>query len=195
LGFLIPVNQVDKKLFKQIRRGDKNAFRALFDLYFNALAAFGYKYVEDAHAVEDMVQEAFISFWEGREKFDHPNAVKAFLYTSVRNKCLNHLKHQSVRRKHEGALLYNLESDQYFESHVIEEETFNQLFAEIRNLPASSREIMLLALNGMKNQEIADELQVSINTVKTQKKIAYAKIKDAMGPVSNVILLMLTSSI
>ena len=185
------MNQVDKKLFKQIRRGDKQAFRALFDFYFNALAAFGYKYVEDIHAVEDMVQEVFISFWEGREKFDHPVAVKAFLYTSVRNKCLNYIKHQSVRRKHEGSLLYQLESDQYFESHVIEEETFNQLFAEIRNLPASSREIMLLALNGMKNQEIADELQVSINTVKTQKKIAYSKIKDAMGPMVQAIFTLL----
>jgi RNA polymerase sigma-70 factor (ECF subfamily) len=187
------VNQLDKKLIKQIRRGDKKAFRALFDLYFNALAAFGYKYVQDSHAVEDMVQEAFVSFWEGRDQFEHLIAVKSFLYTSVRNKCLNHVKHQAVRRKHEDSLLYNLESDQYFESHVIEEETFNQLFSEIRNLPASSREIMLLALNGLKNQEIADELQISINTVKTQKKIAYAKIKDAMGPIANVILILLIS--
>ncbi len=185
------MNQVDKKLIRQIRKGNRKAFRALFDLYFNALSAFGYKYVEDVHAVEDMVQEVFISFWEGREKFDHPGAVKAFLYTSVRNKCLNHLKHQAVKRKHEGALLYNLESDQFFESHVIEEETFNRLFAEIRNLPASSREIMLLSLNGLKNQEIADELQVSINTVKTQKKIAYAKIKDAMGPIVHAIFTFL----
>ena len=191
LGFLIPVNQLDNKLIKQIRRGDKKAFRALFDLHFNALAAFGYKYVPDTHAVQDMVQEAFISFWEGRDKFEHPGAVKSFLYTSVRNKCLNHLKHKTVRRKHEDSLLYNLESDQYFESHVIEEETFNQLFSEIRNLPASSREIMLLALNGLKNQEIADELQISINTVKTQKKIAYAKIKDAMGPIVQAIFTLL----
>ena len=185
------MNQLDNKLIKQIRRGEKKAFRALFDLYFNALAAFGYKYVPDTYAVEDMVQEAFVSFWEGRDKFEHTGAVKSFLYTSVRNKCLNHLKHQTVRRKHEDSLLYNLESDQYFESHVIEEETFNQLISEIRNLPASSREIMLLALNGLKNQEIADELQISINTVKTQKKIAYAKIKDAMGPIANAILLLL----
>jgi RNA polymerase sigma-70 factor (family 1) len=182
---------LDKKLIKEIRRGDRKAFRAVFDLYFNALAAFGYKYVGDRQAVEDMVQEAFIGFWEGRDQFDHLNAVKAFLYTSVRNKCLNHLKHLSVRRKHEDSLLYRLESDHYFESHVIEEETFNQLFAEIRNLPASSREIMLLALNGLKNQEIADELNISINTVKTQKKIAYAKIKDAMDPVMSLIVIIL----
>jgi len=182
---------VDTRLIRHIKRGDKKAFRTLFDHYFNALAAFGYKYVPDRFAVEDMIQEVFISFWQTRENFDHVNAVKSFLYTSVRNKCLNHIKHQAVLRKHESTLLYQLESDQYFEAHVIEEETFNQLFSEIRKLPEGAQEIMLLALNGMKNQEIADELNVSINTVKTQKKIAYAKLKDAMGPVINGLLIIL----
>lgn len=182
---------MDNQIIRQIRKGNRNAFRTLFDHYFSALAAFGYRYVPDVPAVEDMVQEVFIAFWENRTNFEHPGAVKSFLYTSVRNKCLNHLKHQSVKRKHEGSLLYRLESDQYFESHVIEEETFNKLFVEIRKLPPASQEIMLLALNGLKNQEIAEELKVSVNTVKTQKKIAYARLKDALGPLMNVLILIL----
>ncbi len=182
---------MDERIIKKVKRGDKEAFRAIYDHYFNALAAFGYKYVADQFAVEDMIQEVFVGFWQTRDNFDHINAVKSFLYTSVRNRCLNHIKHQAVRQKHQGALIANLESDQYFESHVIEEETFNQLFTEIRNLPDAAQEIMLLALNGLKNQEIADELNVSINTVKTQKKIAYAKLKDALGPLMNTILLLM----
>ena len=52
---------------------------------------------------------------------------------------------------------------------------------------------MILALNGMKNQEIADELGVSINTVKTQKKICYAKLKDRLEPwVAGLLLLLMT---
>jgi len=182
---------VNKNIIRHIKKGDRKAFRAVFDEYFNALAAFGYKYIPDQFVVEDMVQEAFISFWEKREDFNHINAVKSFLYTSVRNKCLNHLKHQSVVQKHEKALVYELESDHAFTSHVIEEETFNQLFTEIRNLPPSAQEIMLLALNGLKNQEIADELKVSVNTVKTQKKIAYSKLKENLGSHFNGILLAL----
>ncbi len=50
---------------------------------------------------------------------------------------------------------------------------------------------MLLALNGLKNQEIADELKVSINTVKTQKKIAYSKLKENLGSHFNGILMAL----
>jgi RNA polymerase sigma-70 factor (family 1) len=180
---------LDKYSIRHINRGKKSAFRDLFDHYFNALAAFGYKYVPDQDVVEDMVQEVFIACWEKREDFNHINALKSFLYTSVKNKCLNHLKHQAVQKKHENALIYELESDHHFAKHVIEEETFNLLHDEIKDLPRSAQEIMMLALNGLKNQEIADELGVSLNTVKTQKKIAYSKLKDRMGHRFELVLL------
>ena len=182
---------MDKLRISHINRGRKSAFRDLFDHYFSALAAFGYTYVPDTSIVEDMVQEAFIACWEKREDFNHINALKSFLYTSVRNKCLNHLKHKAVQKKHEGALVYELESDHHFANHVIEEETFNLLHAEIRDLPKSAQEIMMLALNGLKNQEIAEELNISLNTVKTQKKIAYSKLKDRLGHRFNGFLLSL----
>ena len=180
-----------KNIIKHIGRGDKKAFREVFDSYFSALTAFGFKYIPDQPAVEDMVQEAFIAFWEKRQDFDHVNALKSFLYTSVRNKCLNYQKHQSVLKKHEDALVYELESDHQYSRQVIEEETFNQLLTEIKALPESASEIMVLALNGLKNQEIADELNISINTVKTQKKIAYSKLKEKLGPRFETILLSL----
>jgi RNA polymerase sigma-70 factor (family 1) len=182
---------VNKNLIRHINKGNRKAFKAVFDEYFNALCAFGYKYLADQFVVEDMVQESFISFWEKRQDFSHINALKSFLYTSVRNKCLNHLKHQAVVHKHENALVYELETDHAFASLVIEEETFNQLFVEIRTLPPSAREIMLLALNGLKNQEIAYELNITINTVKTQKKIAYSKLKENLGSHFNGILMAL----
>ncbi len=182
---------MDKNIIRLINRGKKSAFRDLFDYYFSALAAFGYKYVSDSVIVEDMVQEVFIACWEKRADFSHINALKSFLYTSVRNKCLNHLKHQAVQKKHENALVYELESDHRFANHVIEEETFNLLHAEIRDLPRSAQEIMMLALNGLKNQEIADELDISLNTVKTQKKIAYSKLKGRLEHRFNTILLSL----
>jgi len=176
-------------LVKHINRGDKKVFHELFDQFFNALSAFAYRYVNDITIAQDMSQEAFISLWEKRKNFDQPTAIKAFLYTSVRNKSLNFLKHQNVLKKHQQALVYELESEQFFTNHVIEEETFNQLYAEIRDLPVAAREIMILAMNGLKNQEIAEELNISVNTVKTQKKISYAKLKEKLGRVTQAILL------
>ena len=71
---------------------------------------------------------------------------------------------------------------------MVREETFNLLYQEINALPASAQKIMLLALKGLKNKEIAEKLSISENTVKTQKKIAYAKIKENIGPTLKGIL-------
>lgn len=180
-------------IINKIYRGDRNAFRKIFDEYFNALAAFGYKYVQEVAIAEDLVQEAFIHFWENRTNFDHVLAIKSFLYTSVRNKALNYLKHEKVKQKHKPMLEYVMHTDQYFAEHVIEEEVFNKLYNVIHQLPKSARKIMLLALNGLKNSEIAEELGVSVNTVKTQKKIGYSKIKDQLEPMLQTVLLMLIS--
>ncbi len=182
---------MNNSLIDSIKSGDKNSFKLIFDMHFNALCSFGYKYIPDTAEVEDLIQEVFISFWENRQNFEHINALKAFLYNSVRNKCLNSLKHKSVLKKHESSLVYELESDHLFTNHVIEEETFNQLYREINNLPESAQKIMLLALKGLKNREIAQELNISENTVKTQKKIAYSKLKHRLSPILNAILLSL----
>ncbi len=182
---------MNEAIVSGINSGNKKAFDKVFDLFFNALCAFSYKYINDQSEVEDIIQDVFVSFWEHQKEFNHINEIKAFLYTTARNKCLNYLKHESVRKKHQAGLIYELESEQFFTRHVIEEEAFNQLYSEINQLPTSSQKIMLLALKGLKNREIADELGISENTVKTQKKIAYAKLKSKLNPVINGILLSL----
>jgi len=182
---------VDTGFIQRVNAGDKKAFEEIFDEYFNALCAFCFRYISDRSEVEDIVQEVYIAFWKHNKEFDHINALKGFLYTSARNKCLNYLKHQDVLKKHQTALIYELESDQFFKNHIIEEEAFNQLYAEISKLPESAQKIMILALKGLKNNEIATELNISVNTVKTQKKIAYAKLKTNLDPVLRGILLSL----
>jgi RNA polymerase sigma-70 factor (ECF subfamily) len=182
---------VDTGFIQSVNAGDKKAFGEIFDQYFNALCAFSYRYIPDRSEVEDIIQEVFIAFWKHNKDFNTINAVKAFLYTSARNKCLNHLKHQNVVKKHQSALIYELESEQFFKNHVVEEEAFNQLYSEIRKLPVSAQNIMILALKGLKNNEIATELNISVNTVKTQKKISYAKLKVNLDPVLRAILLSL----
>lgn len=167
---------------------NKRAFQELFDLHFNALCAFGKRHIDDIFLVEDIVQEVFISFWHKREGFINKSAVKSYLYKSVRNKCLNSIRDEIVRQKQLQGFVPNEET---YTDYVIEEEVFNQLYNEIKVLPKAAQEVMLLTLNGLKNQEIADELNISINTVKTQKKLAYAKLKSRISPGLHQVLLTL----
>lgn len=160
---------------------DKGTYQTYFDHYFRPLCAFGYRFIADTEAIQDLVQSVFISLWDQRDNFENEKAVKAYLYTSVKNKCLNHLKHLSVREKHEQQLIYELESGQTYTQQILEEDVFHLLYQEIEKLPKSAKRIMLLALKGLKNKEIAETLKISENTVKTQKKIAYSKLKDRLS--------------
>ncbi|MCV9385073.1 RNA polymerase sigma-70 factor [Reichenbachiella ulvae] len=173
----------------QLAQGDKKAFQAIFDQHFHALCGFGYKYLRDTQVIEDLVQDVFVSLWEARTNFEHHMAIKSFLYVSLRNKCLNELKHQVVREKNQEALIYELESEQFFSARVIEEEVFGKLHLEIETLPDSCKQVMLLVLNGLKNREIAEKLSVSENTVKTQKKLGYSKLRQGMGSSFEVLML------
>ena len=172
---------LDNITIEKIQKGNKTAFQDLFSQYYSALCSFAYQYMRDAAVVEDIVQEVFVAYWESKSQFSELNPVKAFLYTSTRNKCLNELKHKMVVQKHEPILIKEIESEAYFSEQVILEESFNLLHAEIKNLPESARNILLLSLKGLKNKDIADKLNISENTVKTQKKIAYAKLRDKLG--------------
>jgi RNA polymerase sigma-70 factor (ECF subfamily) len=175
---LVPLKNITIQLFK---KGDPAAFREVFELHYKRICAFGYRYIPDASEVEDIIQDVFLSLWERRKDFDHPDSIKTFLYTTARNKCLNYLKHKKVVRKHEAPLVKELESDQFFIDHVIEEEVFGQLHMEIKMLPKASQKIMMLSLRGKKIKEIAQQLGISENTVKTQKKLAYAKLRTKLS--------------
>jgi len=168
---------------------NKRTFTLIFYQRFQGLCSFGYRYVKDISILEDMAQDVFIALWEKKEEFSNEAAIKAFLYTSIRNKCLNHLKHLIVRKNNEEQLIYELESEHFFVLHEIEEEVFSKLINQIDMLPESCRKIMLLALKGMTNNEIAAFLSISENTVKTQKKIAYAKLKTNLSGTLMAILM------
>jgi len=162
-------------------------FQELFDLHFNALCAFGKRFVQN-EAIEDIVQDVFISFWQKKKDFVTTNEAKSYLYKSVRNKCLNYIRDEIVQQ---NRLKNSIDLTTEIDDYVIEEEVFNQLYQEIKNLPTGSQQVMLLALNGLKNEEIAVQLHISVNTVKTQKKIAYAKLKSRLGSIMHSLLLSL----
>jgi RNA polymerase sigma factor (sigma-70 family) len=101
------------------------------------------------------------------------HVVKSFLYTTVRNSCLDVLKHRSVIQKFRDQLETEPIDDRDIENEMIRAEVLSELFEAITHLPQGCRQILEMSfLDGRKNQEISDELGISINTVKTQKQRA-----------------------
>lgn len=116
---------------------------------------FANQYVENDALAADIVQECFVKLWQLRDDFMYVHQIKSFLYTSVRNKSLNELEHTKV----------------------IAEESYRILVDAIEKLPPQMKSIMQLALEGKSNPEIAETLNISGETVHSQKKIAYRKLR------------------
>ena len=175
-------------IIADIKRGNKNAFKKLFDDYFPILCVFSFHYVEDKEVCKDIVQESFLSYWERKENFDDLLKVKSFLYTVTRNKCLNYLKHELIDIPD---FTGQEEFDNGFEAEIIEQETFRIVRKAVEELPTQMRNIILYSMKGLKNNEIADKLQISEGTVHKLKKIAYRKLRESLKGINYILCLFL----
>lgn len=180
-----------RNTIERFRDGDHKAFRALYDIHFDSLYLFGLKYIPAQDVVEDIVQDTFIKVWERREDFYDELSFKSFLYKSIRNACLNHFEHKKVKDKYINYQKVIFGSDSFFSDSIIEEE-LNQIIENTLNeLPEASRDIYILYLNGLKNQEIADDLGISVNTVKTQKQRATKFLKHRLIEIVSILACIL----
>lgn len=165
-------------------------FRQIFDDYYVPLCMFSNHYVENSAIAADIVQECFLKLWQLRSDFFYLHQVKSFLYTTVRNKSLNELEHSKIVSEYAQKLLEK-SSDNFYQEHVIEEDVYQKLSNAINQLPDQMRAIMNLALEEMSNKEIAEQLGISIETVRTLKKIAYRKLRESLKEYSYLVFFLL----
>ncbi len=165
-------------LIEKLRLGDEMAFHALFNEFYASLCLFAKKYIDDQDAAEDIVQEAFVKYWDKRADFDNSYKLKSYLYLIVRNSCLNHIRdRKKLAQIHEGE---EVEADEKFLQYLMEEEAYRILYKAIEELPEQMRAVILHALQGAKNAEIAELMQLSEQSVQTYKKRAYKKLRDSL---------------
>ena len=167
-------------IFNRMRQGDPSALEYFFQKYMELLYYRALGYIKDPLVAEDIVQEVFIHFWDNRKKLEISLSVIAYLTRSVVNGCKNYLEHLSVRQRYEQD--YQHENQNLTERKEYDEEELEQLRIRLRifvdSLPGKCREIFILAcIDGLKYREVAERLDVSVNTVKTQVKSAYAKLR------------------
>ena len=165
-----------------INHKDPAFIRQLYKDYYKALVLYGMKILDEHQAAsEDIVQDVFSLFWRKDLVFDNLVQLKVYLYNSVRNNCLDYLKHCHVERAYidkvqrENPYFY---IDTNKEEGPFGEEIYRELFKVIEQLPPRRREIFLMVMDGKTNREIAEALHISENTVKTQTRRAKEFLKD-----------------
>ncbi len=159
-----------ERLTKKIQKGDRGAYRELFLLLYAPLSKFAWRYVRSNHIAEELVQDVFLEIWEGRERLDPQQNVKSYLYQSVKNKALNHIKHQETAEEHNNTIQWLNERIATQNHHLDEESRFVQAAKKaIEDLPEGARNIYKLSRkDGLTYKEIADVLEISPKTVESQ---------------------------
>lgn len=159
-----------------LKKGETNAFKIIFDTYYKRLYTYSLNYVEDRYAAEEIVENVLLKLWQKRHKLDKIKDLKSYLYAMTRNAALDYLKKEKkfVRldvKKHDSITLKD--------SFIIEEETYAILFQALETLPTKCRKVFELScLDGIKYKDIAEDLQISINTVKSQRARAIELLKS-----------------
>lgn len=146
---------------------------AIFNEYYDRLVYFSFKIVNDKQDAEDAVQEAFVKYWNNKERISgEQGMIKSYLYTSVRNISLNIVRHRRVVKDFEQQPVPSTEKEEEgVINKIIQTEVLTKICAVMASMPDGCRKISWMGyIDGMKNREIADELGVSMNTVKTQKQ-------------------------
>ncbi|MCY1633424.1 RNA polymerase sigma factor [Marinifilum sp. D737] len=156
----------DKYICQLLSTDNKQGMNLLFKKYFESLVIWADTFLNDMDQSQDLVQELFVGIWRKRTYRNwNPDKLPSYLHVAVKNSCYNKLRKVDVLKNTTEIENFDKVYEE-FESN--KEEIVAKILEEVEKLPERGREVVkCIYLKGMKYQEAADELNVSIQTVKT----------------------------
>ncbi|WP_276482409.1 RNA polymerase sigma-70 factor [Paraflavitalea pollutisoli] len=185
-----------ESLIYQFQNGEESAFAEVYHLFFTSIYYYARHYVTDAQEARDITAETFVKLWKLRSNFDHLQKIKTFLHVTARNACIDVLRHQKWKAgKHQQLVELLMDDDESLVSFntspmaaatrfvhgLAENDVLGVVYKEIEMLPPQRKLIFkLYYLEGMRNAEIANRLQLSVQTIQNQKTIAIKSLRTAV---------------
>lgn len=192
------INQINESVIARIAKGDEKSFSLLYECYYTYLNSVALCYIFDKNMANEVVNDVFVNIWQKRNSLLYP--IHSYLIQSVKNGCLNHLRAQKslnrVLGEHtkqlinfqEEYILSNPTPLQYVESQEIEK----QVRFAVDRLPEKCRIIFEhYFYSGKLPEDIANELVLSVSTVRVQIKNGLDKLKVSLNHLITLILFML----
>jgi len=171
-------------LIGRLKQSDKEAFNLLFYMYAEKLFKFSLTFFNEEAEAEEIVQEVFLKIWLKRKNITNPSTFNAYIYTMAKNMIFNNLKRNVYRKKYNSYLYANHAAHQNdTENEVLYEETKLRVEQALSKLPKKRREVFLLSRQeGLKNKEIAKQLDISIKTVETHMSLSLQYLRKVLRP-------------
>jgi RNA polymerase sigma-70 factor (family 1) len=166
-------------LLMSIARGNEDAFRSLFVLLRDKVYSYSFHFTRSVFTAEEITQEVFLKIWVNRESLPEINSIEAWIVTVTRNLCFNQLKKKALEQKIKNSIINSeAEGEENVDNYIFYKDQLKRLGEAIEQLSPQQRLIFRLNRDqGMKNEEIARQLNISTNTVKTHMVTALRKIR------------------
>ncbi|MBQ7685361.1 MAG: RNA polymerase sigma-70 factor, partial [Bacteroidaceae bacterium] len=168
----------------------------LYRHFYKALVVFSVQIVGEMTVAEDIVQDIFVKTWQKKNTFISEGTLKAYLYNAVRNESISHCRHQNVEQSRIQAYereyrLMDADDGHSHEGSLHREEAYRQLLIAIEALPPKMRELFLMTIQGKTCEEIAQEMGITLHTVKKQRQRGLERLRKELSPSGLLLLLML----
>jgi RNA polymerase sigma-70 factor (family 1) len=180
--------------FAAFQSGNESGLHYFFNLYYNPLVLYAGALTKGSGQAEDIVVESFAKLWSKKQNITEWKMLKHWLYRAVYNACIDSLRKEASRKKSIPHLLAQTSAaEKTALENIIQTETFQRLYSLLAQLPPRSRQIFhLFYLQNKSIKEIADSLDISVNTVKTQKLRAIQFVKQHSTDLTLLLLYALT---
>ncbi len=177
---LTPEKEHDWK--NRISKSDEQAFSDLFHSLYSDLVLFASRYHKEKELCEDIVQDVFTKLWLDRKSIEQIISIRSYLMQAVKNRCLDHLRHFSVRqRHHDQTQNTSLTEDSSTYNYVLYSELKDKLDEALRKLPKECREAFELnRFSTLKYKEIAKKLNVSQRTIEVRIGKAISILRELL---------------
>jgi RNA polymerase sigma-70 factor (family 1) len=182
----------EDQLLAGFREGREASFTTVFEAFYPSLCYYALRYTNDQAAAEDIAEEAFLKVWNKRDIFFQLNVLKSYLYTTARNISMDWLKQQKRQRVAENRMAAGSpEREKYILEDMIHAEWLREVTMALDSLPPRCRTIVnMLFIDGKKAREVAEELQITINTVKTQRAHGLKLLRKHFPDILTLLLLL-----
>lgn len=160
------------------QQGKEQGFDHYFRQWYQPLCLFANRYVQLSTIAEEIVSDTYLKVWKKHAQFNNENVLRSYLYTAVRNGCINWLAKEKKIAAPPAA-----SPDKTLLEHIIYAETMQAIFQHAQELPEQCKTVFTkLYIDGKSVKETAEELNLSTSTVKTQKTRAIAYLKGKLRP-------------
>ena len=169
------------------------AFEQLYKSSFRGLCAYAFTIIKNEATAEEIVQQVFFTIWDKKERFDFESPLTSYLYRSVHNASLNHIKHQKIREVAGPYIASHWQQHgEPADKRTIHSEMENRLRKALNELPAQCRIIFQLSrFECLKYHEIAAELGLSAKTVENQMGKALRLMRSKLADLFTVLIILL----